>query len=99
MTPSPLYLCTPIKKVVIYLTFSCYVTDVHAWFIHVFCERAAAGQTPPTTPGSQVTDRRKATQGAAFSVKLYLNVTVHQVSGERARGQHHRHCMADRGEA
>lgn len=40
-------------------SFGCvcfYVTDVHARFVHVFCERAAAGQTPQTAPDAQVTD-------------------------------------------
>ncbi len=34
-----------------------HVADVHAWIIHVFCERAAAGQTPQTAPDPQVTGR------------------------------------------
>lgn len=33
------------------------VIDVHAWFVHVFREGAAAGQTPQTAPDSQVRGR------------------------------------------
>lgn len=88
-----------------------HVTDVHAWFVHVFCERAAAGQTPQTAPDSQVTGRRDTlclvlckmiatTRWIFGSAVLSLpDVTVGQVSGERAGGQHHRHRLADRGKA
>lgn len=32
-------------------------TDVHAWFIHVFCKGAAAGQTPQAAFDFKVTER------------------------------------------
>lgn len=48
MVPDPLHVFNPVW---------CDVTDVHAGFVHVRCEGAAAGQTPPAAPDSQVSEQ------------------------------------------
>lgn len=72
-----------------------HVTDVHAGFVHVLRERAAAGQTPQAAPDSQV----RAKTGCIFSFSSHdldlfrlrcvvtdlMSLWV-QVGGERAGG-------------